>query len=303
MRLNRLDLNLLVALNALLSLRSVTGAAQQLHVTQPSMSGSLARLREYFGDPLLVPAGRALKLSPLAEALAVAVREALEKVESAIALRPGFDPATSRHHFRLCASESTVITLLAKVLQRVEAIAPGVTIELLPTDPLLAPKGLQRREIDFVFGVERFAGEEHPHTLVIDDPFTCVVWAQNRGVKRRLTLEQYLSMKHVVTRYGFERTPGFEQWSLEQMGLTRREDVTCTTPALMGPLVVGTRRVATMPTQLARVQAGYLPLKLLPPPMKIAHLRIAMQWHQSRQHDGAFIWFREQVLAVATVAA
>lgn len=134
-RLRRLDLNLLLALEALLSLRSVTAAAARQHVTQPSMSGSLARLREHFSDPLLVPVGRKLVLTPLGELLLEPVREALEKIESALALRPQFDPSTGRRHFQICASEATVLTLLVDVIRRAEQLAPGVTLELLPADP------------------------------------------------------------------------------------------------------------------------------------------------------------------------
>src|SRR6218665_108190 len=116
-RLRRIDLNLLIALEALLTLRSVTAAANRLHVTQPSMSGSLARLRDYFGDPLLTPAGRKLELTPLAEMLLDPVKETLEIVERTISLRPQFDPATAKRHFQICASEASVLTLLAEVIR------------------------------------------------------------------------------------------------------------------------------------------------------------------------------------------
>jgi LysR family transcriptional regulator, nod-box dependent transcriptional activator len=277
----------------------VTAAAGRLHVTQPSMSGSLARLREHFSDPLLVQVGRRMELSALGELLQEPVREALEKVETAVALRPGFDPATARRHFLICASEATVLTLLMEVLRAAEEQAPGVTIELLPADPGEMSRRLARRELDFVFGVEQFKVADHPSELVIDDSFLCVVWSGNRRVRKRLALEHYLAMGHAVTRYGFDRRPGFEQFMLEQFGVQRRVEVSCTTPALLGPLVVGTQRIATLPARLAREQAAYLPLRLFEPPLDLPHLRIAMQWHRSREHDAGTRWFRDLTVAMS----
>jgi DNA-binding transcriptional LysR family regulator len=299
MRLRRLDLNLLVTLDALLSLRSVTAAAQRLHVTQPSMSGSLARLRDHFGDPLLVPAGRRLVLSPLAEQLLVPVREALDKVDAAITLRPQFNPATDQRHFTICASEATVLTLLIDAIQQAEQQAPGVTIELMPADPGVMTERLRRRELDLAFGVESLVSPDFPCALVINDTFHCVVWTGNKRVRTRLTLDHYQALGHAITRYGFDRRPGFEQHTLAQLGVARRVELSCTTPALLGPLVVGTQRIATMPSRLAKQQAAVLPLKLFAPPVDLPPLRIVMQWHPTRAHDGAAVWFRQLVVATA----
>jgi DNA-binding transcriptional LysR family regulator len=301
MRLRRLDLNLLVALDALLTLRNVTAAAKRLHITQPSLSGSLARLREYFGDPLLVQVGRHLELTRLGEMLVEPVRETLEKVEATVSLRPDFDPATACRHFRVLASESTVLTLLTEVLRQVENVAPGVTVELLPADPQAGFDRLGRRELDFAFVVESFAMPDHPSALVMEDSFVCAVWTGNRRVKDKLTLDQYLALGHAITCYGFDRRPGFEQYSLDQLGIERRVEITCTTPALLGPLVVGTQRIATIPSRLAREQAKSLPLKLIDPPVALPPLRIAMQWHRTREHDGATAWFRDMVLDVSGI--
>ena len=299
MRLRRLDLNLLIALEAMLASRSVTAAANRLHVTQPSMSGSLARLREHFGDSLLVPVGRKMELTLLGEMLLEPVRESLEKIESTISLRPEFDPAIARRHFSICASEATVLTLLLDVICRAEKDAPGVTIELLPADPGQIQERLNRRELDRAFVVEQMASPEHPCARVINDTFHCLVWSGNRSVKKRLSMDHYLALGHAVTRYGFDRRPGFEQFTLEKLGVKRRVELSCTTPALLGPLIVGTQRIATVPTRLAQEQAKHLPLRLFPPPLELPPLRIVAQWHRSREGDGATRWLRELILEVS----
>ena len=299
MNLRRIDLNLLLSLEALISLQSVTAAAKKMHVSQPSMSGSLSRLRAHFGDPLLNKTGRRMTLSPLGEMLKEPVREALEKIDQTISLRPNFNPLTAKRHFSICASESTVLTLLIDVLKILETEAPSVTVELLPADPEKMVEKLIQRELDFSFGVESFCIPDHPKVTVINDSFHCVVWNGNRKVKHQLILQKYLEMGHAVTQYGFDKRPGFEHFSLEKLGIQRRVEVTCTTPALLGHLVVGTQRVATLPTRLALQLAAYLPLKIFTPPVQIPPLQIAMQWHRSREHDSASLWFREKVLQVS----
>ena len=298
--LKRLDLNLLVALHALLAHKSVTQAARELFVTQPSMSGSLARLREHFQDPILTPVGRRMVLSPFGERLVGPVREALGRIDDVVGLTAEFDPASSKRRFTLCASETTVLTLLVAVMQRLETRAPHVTVELLPAEPGSMGERLLRGELDFIFSVDQFCLPSHPSQRVIEDDFLCVVWSQNLQVKKRLTLDKYLSMGHVVTRYGFDRRPGFEQYSLDRLGVQRRVEVTCTTPALLGPLVVGTQRIGTMPAQLAKAQARYLPLKVFAPPVDLPPLSIAIQWSQHRSNDAGLMWFKNLVLESAS---
>jgi DNA-binding transcriptional LysR family regulator len=299
MNLRRIDLNLLLSLEALISLESVTAAARKMHVSQPSMSGSLSRLRAHFSDPLLNKTGRRMTLTPLGEMLREPVREALEKIDETISLRPNFNPLTAKRHFSICASESTVLTLLIDVLKIVETEAPGVTVELLPADPGKMVEKLIQRELDFNFSVESFCIPDHPRATVINDSFHCVVWKENRKVKNKLMLKEYLQLGHAVTQYGFDKRPGFEHFSLEKLGIRRKVEVTCTTPALLGQLVVGTQRVATLPTRLALQLSAYLPLKLFTPPVQIPPLQIAMQWHRAREHDSASLWFREKVLQVS----
>jgi len=125
MRHSGLDLNLLNALSALLKEKSVTRAGELLHVTQPAMSGILGRLRDYFDDPLIVPVGRKMDLTPLAESLLQPINDLLLRIDATIRLRSEFDPQTTRRHFTLVASDYTISLLLATVMKRVRHDAPG----------------------------------------------------------------------------------------------------------------------------------------------------------------------------------
>jgi DNA-binding transcriptional LysR family regulator len=240
-----------------------------------------------------------MELTPLGAMLLDPVREALHKIESTLSLRPDFDPAVATRRFAVCASEATVLALMAEVLGEIERQAPGVSIALLPGEPARMGHMLDARELDLLFVGENMLLPLHPCALALRDDFVCVVWKGNKLVRNKLTVQQYLALNHAVTRYGMERRPGFEEYTLDRLGVQRRVVVSCTTPALLGPLVVGTQRIATMPSRLARQQASVLPLKLLPPPFTLPPLKIHMQWHRSREQDGATVWLRELVSTVS----
>ena len=159
-----------------------------------------------------------------------------------------------------------MLALLTEVLREVERQAPGITIELLPAEPALMGQLLDRGDLDFHFAGENLLLPDHPRTLAFSDDFVCVVWTGNERVRKNLTLKTYLSLGHAITRYGLDRRPGFEQFTLERLGIERRVEVTCTTPALLGPLGVGTHRNPTMPSRAPVEPARVLPIRLVPPP-------------------------------------
>ncbi|HEX5285694.1 MAG TPA: LysR family transcriptional regulator [Polaromonas sp.] len=140
MNLNRLDLNLLVALEALLTEQSVTRAANRIFVSQPAMSGALTRLREHFQDELIVRVGRTMVLTPFGANLTPRVSELLVNMNSVVRSRPGFDPATTDRSFTIIASEYLVSVFMPLVTRKVLQLAPGATVNM----PLRMPDFEQR---------------------------------------------------------------------------------------------------------------------------------------------------------------
>ncbi len=108
MRYKHLDLNLLVALNALLNERSISRAAVSLHLSQPAMSAALARLREHFKDELLVPNGRSMMLTARAQSLLQPVQHILLQIDSSISEAPVFEPKQSQRRFNVTVSDYTL---------------------------------------------------------------------------------------------------------------------------------------------------------------------------------------------------
>ncbi|MDQ1654773.1 MAG: hypothetical protein QOI35_3973 [Cryptosporangiaceae bacterium] len=156
MNLNRVDLNLLVALDALLAERNVTRAGKRLSLSQPAMSAALARLRKMFDDPLLVRNGRRLRPTPLAESLVQPIREILTLIEETLSDRPAFDPATDSRTFSIAAGEHASIVLIRPLYEVLAKEAPHVRLSVRPADGRQSGL-LARGDVDLVLATRELA--------------------------------------------------------------------------------------------------------------------------------------------------
>lgn len=296
MRLDRFDLNLLVALDALLEERNVTRAAERLHIGQSAASSALARLREYFGDELLTQVGRELRLTPVAHSLVEPVRDTLLRARATIALRPQFDPATTSREFNVCASDYVVTVLMAAMVQKLATLAPGITIHLqgLPRDLF---ESFERGSIDLLVMPEQYCAQlEHPRTVLFGDDHVCIAWTGNTQVTDKLTIDQYLSLGHVSVRFGLPGGTAFEEWLFPQHRDKRRVETSVDQFSLVPQLVVGTQRLAVIHRRLAEQAVRQLPLRILEVPIKMPVLTEMLCWPRYVDNDPAHRWLRETLL-------
>lgn len=294
MRFNRLDLNLLVALDVLLEEQNITRAAERLHMTQSATSGVLGRLRTYFEDELLVQVGRKMQPTPYALGLISPVREVLLTIQSSITVKQAFDPSSSKRHFRLITSDYLISVLFAQVIQKIHQEAPHITFEMLgPIDN--SAELLMRGEIDLMIVPERYIIEGQPSKLLFEEEHVCVVWDANPLVGDSLTLEQYMNMGHVSVGFGRSRHMSIEDWFMNQYGFNRRLEVITNDFNTLPQLIVGTQRIATMHQRLARLYAAHLPLRIIQPPVKIPVMREFMLWHRTMDRDPMHQWLRERI--------
>ncbi|MBB6250980.1 LysR family transcriptional regulator [Nitrospirillum iridis] len=291
MKFEKLDLNLLVALDALLTERNVSVAAERVHLSQSAMSGALNRLREFFKDELLINIGRRMVLTPRAESLAEPVAEMLLQVKTMITTPPEFDPTTSDRRFSVIASDYVADVLLAGALRHIHAVAPGVSIEMLLPDDTLTER-LERGEIDLLINLEPYLAPFHPREVLFEDDFVLVAWAENDLVGDAVSFDQFFELTHVAVQHGRNRHPAFEQWFLERFGRTRRVEVFSPSFSLVPQLVLGTRRIATMHRRHAEHYARFLPLRLLSSPLDIPMVREMVQWHKFKRRDPGVQWLQ-----------
>jgi LysR family transcriptional regulator, nod-box dependent transcriptional activator len=289
MHFKGLDLNLLVVLDALLIEKNTTKAGQRIYLSQSATSGALARLREYFGDPLLVQSGQKMVLTPLAEGLVQPVRELLKEAEGIISINAAFRPETSTRTFRLNMSDYSATVLMTKALEKVRKVAPGVRIEITSLQDDI-PEALERGDLDFLIVPNEFMSNLHPGEDLFEDSYVCVAWSGNPAVKKSISLEQYLSFGHVVVRFGRGLSKPSDEVHLNRMGYTIRADAVVPQFSLVPVFLVGSELVATMHERNARFHARFLPLKILPMPIELPRFTAKIQWHRYHDHDPGTRW-------------
>lgn len=298
MRFERLDLNLLVALDALLEERSVSTAAERLCLSQSATSSALGRLREYFQDDLLVLKGRKMVVTARGEELVEPVRAVLQQIRATISVAPEFDPSTSDRTISIMASDYVTQVILAHVLKILEQEAPNMRIELLALNDNIV-EVFERGLTDLLITLDHFTPEKHPKKTLFYDEFVVLGWEGNPHLKDELDLETYLSLGHIVTKFGRTRMPSFEDWYLKRSEHERKVQVSVAGFAAVPPLLVGTDRLATVHRHLAELMAKSYPLKIMQPPIEIPGINLAVQWHESASGDKAVSWVVEKLMQVA----
>ncbi len=294
MHFRNLDLNLLVALDALLLERNITLAGKRVNLSQSAMSSALSRLREYFGDELLTQVGRRMICTPLAESLAEPVRRILLEIQATVAAQPSFDPVAATRSFKLMMSDYVATVLMSKALPRIQHLAPNVRIEILSNDVTSPFDELDRADIDLLIMPQSFLRDAHPCDVLFDDQFTGVAWKENRLIPAdgQISVDQYLGLGHVTARFATARASTVDEWFVSQLGHERRVEVVAMNFSSVFPSLVGTSRVATVHERLARYYEQYLPIRLFDVPFELPRLAEAMQWHRHFNSDPGTQWLR-----------
>jgi DNA-binding transcriptional LysR family regulator len=286
--LRKIDLNLLVTLEAVLDEQNLTHAAERVGITQPAMSSALGRLRRLTGDELLIRVGRGFELSPVAEELRPLVREALEQVERTLAASRQFDPATSRRRFTVSLSDYALFVVGPRLERRLAELAPGVEVAF---DPLPAPDDfashLLRRDLVIGGAGRRIPGQRQQ---VFRDRFVCVVSDATTPLAGEVAgLADLETLPYLAAWFGGEvGTPADD--ALAEQGV-------CVQPAQEAPgllalpfLLPGTRLYAFIPERLARAMGPSLGLRIVETPLRIATLVEAAYWHPVNAEEAGLRW-------------
>lgn len=296
MDLNRVDLNLLVAFDALVSERSVTRAAERLCVGQSAMSSTLARLRKLLDDEVLVREGRAMVPTSLARELAGPVRDVLETIDALLDRGTVFDPATSDRSFTVIASDYVSVTLLTPLIERLALEAPGIRLTVSPP-ALDYVDRVRRGQVDLVvMPREVFTSyDQFPHRVLFSDRFVVAVDAGNPEVGPSITLDQFSRLPYQASSCGHEVSPAEAQ--LDRLGIARSTEVT-TAFGLAPVLLSGTRRIALIHERLALALAAQSGLRLLEPPMTLEPITQVAIWPARVDGDAAHRWLRDRIVAL-----
>ena len=297
MDLRRVDLNLLVAFDALMDERSVTKAAERLFVGQSAMSATLARIRDLFDDPILLREGRQLVPTPVAEALVGPVKAILNQTSAMLGARGSFDPATDQRSFNIIASDYLTYVFLRPLLEPLAREAPGVKLYIRPVSDTSIEEFRQNKVDMLITAREAFPDHgDFPHEILFSDRFVCAVDAAHPEVGDTITLAQFQSLPYLATSAG--RLPGIAELELDRLGITRNTEIT--TGFTLGFLLLpGTRLVTVVLERYAQEFRERLGIRTLEPPFEIGGVTEAMIWTQRNTDDPGHRWLRERLQRLA----
>ena len=302
MRLYNLDLNLLVALNALLEERSATRAARRVHVTQPAISHALRRLRKHFDDELLVRAGRQMMLTPLAASLREPIREALVQLDALLHDAPEFDLAQTERTIEIATSDHLASVVVTPLLRRLQHEAPQVRVNVVTSDES-AQERFESGEIDLMLLPLPLAQAGHPHVELLRDSFVFAVWEEHPLVGDLLLRRDLRKLRYIVPGVVAVQGTRSPFRALLEAGVPERPAVSMPSFSLMLEAVVGTDYVALVPRQLAEDFARRLPLRVVPCPVRLPQLIAVAQWHRCRDRDPLLKRLRELMIQKRPVAS
>lgn len=294
MHLQGFNVRHLAVLDMLFTERHVGRTADQLGLTQPAVSNTLAWLRTHFGDPLLVRSGGSMRLTPFAERLREPVRRLLLDFRSVTTNRPVFDPAIADNRFRIVMSHYVSSLCLTELLALLSREAPRARIEIARIDGDV--NEFRRGEVDLVIVPRERLFPFDTVDLLFSDRWVCVGSAAAWPKKTKIDLEGYLSVRHVLPDQPQTLTPVLQALHIER-------DIAAVVPyALLLFTLIGTPWLATVPKKFVELSPWRDRLRTFPPPFTMHPTTIAQQWHPETTEDAAILWLRRSVREALTRA-
>lgn len=300
MKLSQIDLNLLVALDAIIKERSVTRAGKIVGLSQPAMSAALARLRSLLGDPLLERVGRDYRLTPLAVQLAEPVQTILADIERTLDRKSTFDPESSERVFRIAGSDYMTITVFQPLVSYVSRVAPGVQLRFQRAGNNTG-RMLATRDID-ISVQPADSHRELTSQHLFADRFVCATWSGNTEIGSALTQAQFCQLGHVSYShppYGFNLLDHFAGPIARTLRIQAMTDSFLDLPFLLR----GTNLIALVQERLGARLQGAADVRLLECPVTLTPLNISMWWNSLYDNDLGHTWLRGAILEAAGQSA
>mgnify|MGYP003583215008 CR=1 FL=1 len=293
----KLDLHALRCLCVLIEQSHVSRAADQLGISQPAMSTTLAQLREVFNDPLLVRTGKGMAPTPNALRIAGSARTALDVMEEAFSLTRAFDPATAETAFRISATESVGFLLVPRLTQVLERVAPNVRLVLSPSEPARLRDQLEEGRADLVAGFLPNPPEALYSATLYEQELRVVAASGHPRIRGALTAEQFLQERHI--RYKPLHGESSIERRVEEVfaahGRTRRIAVTVPSALASASIVAASGHLATLTKAVAEHAGKANGLQVLEAPIPLGVARVSLFWHERTHASSAHVWLRQVI--------
>lgn len=303
MDLHGIDLNLLVAFDALMQERSVTKAGIRIGRTQPAMSAALSRLRALFQDELFVRGVDGLQPTPRAVDLAGPLQQALTEIQRTLSFTQSFEPATARLTFTLGLSDHPAFVLLPQLVRRLQEIAPGITLQVRNFSARDdAVDMLDSGAADVTIGVPPASAGRILSQPLFEERFVCILRKGHPAAEETLDLDTFLTLGHLLVSPENDRF-GYVDAALAKQGLKRRLALTLPHMYAAPLLVAQSDMIATLMAGVVKASGRESELQLLEPPVELAPVPFVMSWHRRNDAHPAQRWFRETIAALPVADA
>ncbi|HEY4417968.1 MAG TPA: LysR family transcriptional regulator [Pseudonocardia sp.] len=297
--IQRVDLNLLVPLAALLEERHISRASERVRLTQPAMSRALRRLRDTFDDELLVRTRSGYRLTARAARIQQELLTILPRLDALFA-GEAFDPATATNELRLAGTDYATSVLAPALVQRMSHEAPSMVMDFGTWHDDVFDD-VERGRLDVVF-----SGVPVPEPLrsehLFADHFVCVLARDHPATADRLTLAEFARYSHVIVDVRGGRQTAIED-RLRELDVRRPACVRVRYHTAAAPAVPGTTLIATLPWRIAAAHAGDPALRIVAAPVELEPMHYLMAWHPRADGDPAHRWLRDVIRSVAAILA
>jgi DNA-binding transcriptional LysR family regulator len=302
MNLAGFDLNLLLVFHAMMSERHATRAGHRIGLSQPAVSAALNRLRSIFDDELFIRQSGEMAPTPRALSLAEPIREALQRVEAALAGSPHFDPATMRRDFTVRGVDYISYLLIAPMMARLSKSAPDIVVRCVDAQMGSVPELLQTGRIDFAIEVMHQLEDPVRSQFLIRERYVVIIAAQHPAIEAggqlfsqaAFDLDLYCKLPHVLHSFVGGTTGNVDS---ALAAVNRRRLVGLSMPHFfsIAETVARSEMIATFPERMALRLAPILGLRVYEVPVELAPISLALIWHRRNDEDAGCTWFRQQV--------
>ncbi len=298
MRYKGLDLNLLHALDVLLEERNVSRAADRLGLSQSALSAALSRMRDFFGDELLILEGRRMHPTAFAEQITSQLRVTLGAIDTLLLTSRTFAPETAERTFRVIASDYLVTAILSRLAERFTVAAPGIRLNYVAPDEAALDR-LIHGDMDIMIAPREYLSPDLPAEKLYTERFVVAGWRENPIFDREITINDILAAGHIAVEIGSRRSSTFADHQMRLLFGDRRIEATVSSFTVVPWMLRGTSRLTLMHERLAKVLAAELPLAFAPLPFDFPEMQEMVQYHRTKTGDAGVRWLIEQIRAAA----
>lgn len=297
MDLTKINLNLLFALDALISECSVTKAGDKLHLSQSATSYLLNQLREIFDDPLLLRTKGKMIPTQLGLELLGPTKEILKSADKLFTIKKPFDPKTHTRTINIGMNDYSIILFLPQLIDKLKKNAPNIKINVKPIGSIDNPELLLKQSIDIAITRLNTDLVTVNAKLLFKDNFVCVCRRSHPGFTKKLTLHQYELAEHVYITFGEKRT--FLEPQLKQADIKRNIVMTITNPLAAIFVLSESNYIATILSRLAEITKNKYSLKILPTPFDVNPMPIYQITHRSYANDPCIVWIMDLIQQIS----